>query len=93
MEIISELEGRSRGLYAGAVGYLGLNGSLDTCIGIRTLFAHGDHITLQVGAGIVADSVPESEYTETVNKSAALLAALENASSMNRLSERHDTGD
>jgi len=93
MEIISELEGRSRGLYAGAVGYVGLNGSLDTCIAIRTLFAHGDHITLQVGAGIVADSVPESEYIETVNKSAALVAALETASRMNRLNERYDSGD
>lgn len=80
MEIISELEGRSRGLYAGAVGYVGLNGSLDTCIAIRTIFAHGDHLTVQAGAGIVADSVPETEYAETLKKSRALLDALERAS-------------
>ncbi len=80
MEIISELEGRSRGLYAGAVGYIGLNGSLDTCIAIRTMFAHGNVLTLQAGAGIVADSVPEMEYAETVNKAGAMLAALDMAS-------------
>jgi anthranilate synthase component 1 len=80
MEIISELEGRSRGLYAGAVGYVGMNGSLDTCIAIRTIVAHGDHLTLQAGAGIVADSMPAAEYTETLNKSRAMLAAIESAS-------------
>ncbi len=80
MEIISELEGRSRGLYAGAVGYIGLNGTLDTCIAIRTMFAEGDVLRLQAGAGIVADSVPEVEYAETVNKAGAMFAALEAAS-------------
>jgi anthranilate synthase component I len=83
MEIISELEGRSRGLYAGAVGYLGFNGSLDTCIAIRTMFAHGDHLNLQAGAGIVADSVPELEFAETANKSRALIEAIHMA--MNNL--------
>ncbi len=80
MEIITELEGRSRGLYAGAVGYVGLNGTLDTCIAIRTMFAHGDYLTLQAGAGIVADSVPEAEYAETMNKAGAMFAALDMAS-------------
>jgi anthranilate synthase component 1 len=80
MELITELEGRSRGLYAGAVGYVGLNGTLDTCIAIRTMFVHGDHVTIQTGAGIVADSVPEAEYAETVSKARALFAALEAAS-------------
>ncbi len=80
MEIITELEGRSRGLYAGAVGYLGLNQTLDTCISIRTMFARGNSLTIQTGAGIVADSVPEAEYAETMNKAGALFAALEMAS-------------
>jgi anthranilate synthase component 1 len=80
MEIISELEGSSRGLYAGAVGYVGLNGTLDTCIAIRTVIAHGDQLTLQAGAGIVADSVPQQEFLETQNKMRALFAALEAAS-------------
>jgi anthranilate synthase component 1 len=79
MEIISELEGSPRGLYAGAVGYLGLNGNLDTCIAIRTIIADGEDLTIQVGAGVVADSVPEKEYEETVNKSAAMLDAVRRA--------------
>jgi len=76
MEIINELETVSRGAYAGAVGYLGLNGALDTCIAIRTIIAHGGHISIQAGAGIVADSLPATEYQETVNKSTALLEAV-----------------
>jgi len=79
MEIISELEGSSRGFYAGAVGYLGLNGSLDTCIAIRTIFADGEVLTIQAGAGVVADSIPENEYEETVNKSRAMLDAVRRA--------------
>jgi anthranilate synthase component I len=76
MEIINELEPRSRGAYAGAVGYVGLNGNLDTCIAIRTIIAHKGKLSIQAGAGIVADSVPENEYQETVNKSRALLEAV-----------------
>jgi anthranilate synthase component 1 len=76
MEIINELEPRSRGAYAGAVGYVGLNGNLDTCIAIRTVIAHRKHLSIQVGAGIVADSTPEGEYRETVNKSRALIEAI-----------------
>ncbi len=79
MEIISALEKYPRGAYAGAVGYLGLNDELDTCIAIRTIVAHDDLLSIQVGAGIVADSVPEREYEETVNKSQAMLAALTRA--------------
>lgn len=79
MEIINELEPVSRGAYAGAVGYLGFNGSLDTCIAIRTIVAHRGQLSIQVGAGIVADSVPETEYQETVNKSQALLDAVKAA--------------
>jgi anthranilate synthase component I len=76
MEIIHELEPLPRGIYAGAVGYLGLNGSLDTCIAIRTIVAHHDRLRIQAGAGIVADSVPEHEYLETANKAQALLDAV-----------------
>jgi anthranilate synthase component 1 len=76
MEIIHELEPCPRSTYAGAVGYLGLNGSLDTCIAIRTIVAHHDRLRIQAGAGIVADSIPEREYQETVNKAQALLDAV-----------------
>ena len=80
MEIINELEPVRRGIYAGAVGYLGFDGALDTCIAIRTIVATNGTMTIQAGAGIVADSVPELEYKETVNKAQALLEALTIAS-------------
>ena len=80
MEIINELERGARGVYAGAVGYLGFNGTLDTCIAIRTIVAHRDTLYIQAGAGIVADSVPEREFQETVNKAEALLEAVALAS-------------
>jgi len=80
MEIINELEPVRRGIYAGAVGYLGFDGALDTCIAIRTIVATNGTLTIQAGAGIVADSVPELEYKETVNKAQALLDALTVAS-------------
>jgi anthranilate synthase component 1 len=80
MEIINELEPVRRGIYAGAVGYLGFDGALDTCIAIRTIVATNGMLTIQAGAGIVADSVPELEYKETVNKAQALLDALAVAS-------------
>jgi anthranilate synthase component 1 len=79
MQIINELEPVSRGVYAGAVGYLGFNGSLDTCIAIRTIVGHRGTLSIQAGAGIVADSIPENEYRETVNKSRALLEAVRGA--------------
>jgi anthranilate synthase component 1 len=76
MEIINELEPFRRGIYAGAVGYLGFDGALDTCIAIRTIIAHRDMLTIQAGAGIVADSVPEREYMETANKAQVLIDAI-----------------
>jgi anthranilate synthase component 1 len=77
MEIIEELEPIRREFYGGAVGYLGFNGNLDTCITIRTMLFKDRKAYLQAGAGIVADSVPECEYEETMNKAGALLTALE----------------
>jgi anthranilate synthase component 1 len=80
MEIIAELEPVRRGIYAGAVGYLGFDGALDTCIAIRTIIAANGKFSIQAGAGIVADSIPENEYKETVNKAQALLDAIVMAS-------------
>jgi len=79
MEIIEELEPTRRGPYAGAVGYLGFSGNMDLCITIRSLTIHQGQVYLQVGAGIVADSDPASEYQETVNKAMAMVRALEMA--------------
>src|SRR5271170_3012547 len=79
MEIIDELEPTRRGIYAGAILYLDLSGNLDSCIGLRTMVAKGGRAYIQAGGGIVADSTPEGEYEESVNKSKALLAALEAA--------------
>ncbi|MFW5981714.1 MAG: anthranilate synthase component I family protein [Halanaerobiaceae bacterium] len=76
MEIIDELEKEPRGVYAGAVGYIDLKGNLDTCITIRTIYQIEDEIFIQVGAGIVTDSVPEKEYEETLNKARALFQSL-----------------
>ncbi|MEO8211908.1 MAG: anthranilate synthase component I [Myxococcales bacterium] len=79
MEIIEELELSRRGLYGGAVGYISYTGNLDLCIAIRTLVTKGDTIYVQAGAGIVAGSVPASEYDETVNKARAVITAVEMA--------------
>jgi anthranilate synthase component 1 len=79
MEIIEELEPTKRGPYAGAVGYFSYNGNADFAITIRTLFAEGDKACIQVGAGIVADSVPEREWFETDHKAEALMKALKKA--------------
>jgi len=76
MQIIDELEGAPRGPYAGAVGYFSYDGSLDTCIAIRTLVMRGQTVNVQAGAGIVADSDPAREYQETVNKAKALATAV-----------------
>ncbi len=81
MQIIQELEGEERGPYAGAVGYFAYDGSMDTCITIRTLVMQGQTVSVQAGAGIVADSQPELEYLETMNKARALAAAVEMAES------------
>jgi anthranilate synthase component 1 len=77
MEIIDELEPTRRGLYGGAVGYISFNGNMDTAIAIRTLLIKGNTAYLGVGGGIVADSVPENEFEETMNKGRALLKAIE----------------
>lgn len=76
MEIIDELEPDGRGIYAGAVGYLGFTGNLDAAIAIRTMVIHNGCAYVQAGAGIVADSDPEKEYEETLNKARALLNAI-----------------
>ena len=79
LEEIDELEPTRRGTYAGAVGYLDFAGNLDTCIAIRTLQIHKGVATVQAGAGIVADSVPENEYFETIHKASALYDAIRRA--------------
>jgi len=79
MEIIEELEPVKRGPYAGAVGYISYSGNMDTCITIRTLIIKGDKVYVQAGAGIVADSVPEKEYEETVNKAMGMMKAVDMA--------------
>jgi len=75
MQLISELEPDRRGLYGGIIGYFGYDGSLDTCITIRTALIKGEKIYVQAGAGIVYDSLPENEWRETVNKAAAIFKA------------------
>ena len=77
MQIIDELEPRRRGPYAGAVGYIDFGGSMDTCIALRTIVVTGGKAYVQSGAGIVADSVPESEFQETLNKAKGLLVSIE----------------
>jgi len=81
MEIIDELEPDKRGLYAGAVGYLGFNGDMDLAIAIRTALVKDGRMHVQAGAGIVADSVPENEWQETRAKARAVLRAAEIATS------------
>ena len=76
MEIIDELENSKRKVYAGGIGYFSANGEFDTCIALRTAVAKNKKFYVQAGAGIVADSVPTKEYTETVNKAKALINAL-----------------
>jgi anthranilate synthase component 1 len=79
MEIIEELEGERRGPYGGAVGYFGFDGSMDTCITIRAMLMQGETVHIQAGAGIVADSDPDREFEETVNKAKALDVAIRRA--------------
>ncbi len=82
MQIIRELEPEGRGPYAGAVGYIGYDGNMDTCITIRTMLVRGQTVHLQAGAGIVADSIPENEYQETLNKLMGLAVAIEKAEAL-----------
>ena len=76
MEIIDELEPTKRGVYGGAVGYIGFNGDMDTAIAIRTAVIKDQRLYVQAGAGIVADSVPQSEWDETMNKARAVFRAV-----------------
>ena len=78
-EIINELENNKRGIYGGAIGYLDFTGNLDTCIAIRIAFKKNGKVFVRSGAGIVADSVPENEYHECINKAMAVVKALEAA--------------
>lgn len=78
-EIIEELEKTPRGIYGGALGYLDFTGNMDTCIAIRMAVKKGNKVYVQAGAGIVADSVPETEYEETANKAGAVIRAIQNA--------------
>jgi anthranilate synthase component 1 len=77
MEIIEALEGSRRGLYAGAIGYIDYDGTMDSCITIRTIVMQGDTVYIQAGAGIVADSDPTREYHETLSKARALAEAVQ----------------
>ena len=83
MEIINELEPLKRGIYSGAIGYLSWTGDLDTALSIRTAIIKDNSIHVQAGAGIVYDSVPETEWEETMNKAMALLKASEKANTAN----------
>lgn len=82
MEIIAELEGEQRGVYAGAVGHVGFNGDLDTCIALRTMVVKDGVAYVQAGGGVVADSDPTAEFEESRNKAAALLRAIEEAETL-----------
>ncbi len=79
MELIDQFEKSKRGLYGGTVGYLGFDGNMNTCIAIRTVVFTSDKAYVQAGAGIVADSIPENEYYETVNKALAAINAIQEA--------------
>ena len=79
-EIIEELENAPRGIYGGALGYIDFSGNLDTCIAIRMAVKEKDRVSVQAGGGIVADSVPETEYEESGNKAKAVMDAIIRAS-------------
>jgi anthranilate synthase component 1 len=81
MQIISELEPTRRGVYAGSVLYYDLTGNLNSCIAIRSIVVRGGKAYVQAGGGVVADSVPEREYEETINKAKAMFRAIEMAQS------------
>jgi anthranilate synthase component 1 len=87
MEIIENLEPSRRGIYGGAIGYVDFTGNLDTCIAIRTAVIKEKIAYVQAGAGIVADSIPESENEECLNKAAAVLGAIAAANALQSLSK------
>jgi anthranilate synthase component 1 len=90
MEIIAELEPEPRGIYAGAIGYLSFDGNVDTCIAIRTIYFRDSVAYIQAGGGVVADSVPENEYMESVNKAKAMLKALDLAEKIEQQGRNRD---
>ena len=81
-EIINELENNKRGIYGGAIGYIDFTGNLDTCIAIRIAYKKNGKVFVRSGAGIVADSVPETEYQECINKAKAVMNAIERSQDM-----------
>ncbi len=81
-EIINELENNKRGIYGGAIGYIDFTGNLDTCIAIRICYKKNGKVFVRSGAGIVADSVPENEFTECINKAKAVMTAIEKSQDM-----------
>ncbi|MGA9288324.1 MAG: anthranilate synthase component I family protein, partial [Anaerobacillus sp.] len=82
MQILNELEPTSRSIYSGAIGYIGFDGNIDSCIAIRTMVIKDGTAYVQAGAGIVADSIPENEWEETRNKASALIKAIQVAESI-----------
>lgn len=78
-QLIGELENNKRGIYGGAIGYIDFTGNMDTCIAIRIAYKKNDHVFVRSGAGIVADSVPEKEFQECINKAQAVVSALKAA--------------
>jgi anthranilate synthase component 1 len=79
MEIIDELEPERRGVYGGCIGYFGADGDMDTCIALRTAVVKDEVVYIQAGGGVVADSDPEFEYQESINKAKALVRAAHEA--------------
>ena len=82
-QIINDLENNKRGIYGGAIGYISLTGNLDLCIAIRIAYKKNGKVYVRSGAGIVADSVPETEYQECLNKARAVVMSLELAQEEN----------
>ena len=82
-QLINDLENNKRGIYGGAIGYLDFTGNLDTCIAIRIVYKKNGKVFVRSGAGIVYDSVPENEYTECINKAAAVVKAIKTAQEEN----------
>ena len=78
-QLIGELENNKRGIYGGAIGYIDFTGNMDTCIAIRIAYRKNGQVFVRSGAGIVADSVPEKEYQECINKAQAVVSALRQA--------------
>ena len=93
MQIINELEKSKRCAYAGAVGYFGFDGNHDSCIALRTVVLKDSKAYVQAGAGVVADSVPENEYEETVNKAMGMMRAIARARMLAQQRERAGAGD